>query len=62
MKTNRDWVALAKAHGIDAAGRDLDRLVGGLQAVENVFRPLADALPPAEMPAVSFRAVPEGEE
>ena len=62
MKTRRDWTAIAKAHGIEAMGRELDRLVGGLQTVEDKFRPLADKLPPSALPAVSFRALPEGEE
>lgn len=62
MKTQRDWAALAKANGLTVTGRELDRLVGGLQAVEDVFRPLAVALPPSQMPAVSFRAIPEGDE
>jgi hypothetical protein len=62
MNKGRDWTAIAKAHGIEATGRDLDRVVGGLRAVEDVFRPLAAALPPAQMPAVSFRARPEGDE
>jgi hypothetical protein len=62
MNTHRDWAAMAKVNGIEATGRELDRLVGGLRAVEEVFRPLAAALPPSQMPAVSFRARPEGDE
>ncbi|HEV3334725.1 MAG TPA: hypothetical protein VG096_27245 [Bryobacteraceae bacterium] len=62
MNIQRDWIAIAKLYGVPASGRELDRVVRGLQAVDDVFRPLAEALPPSQMPAVSFRATPEGEE
>lgn len=62
MKTRRDWAAIAKAIGIEATGRELDRVVGGLRAVDDVFRPLAMALSPSDMPTVSFRATLEGDE
>ena len=62
MNTQRDWAAIAKAYGIEAEGRELDRVVGALRAVETVFRPLVASLPPIAMPAVSFRAIPEGDE
>lgn len=62
MITRRDWTAIAKAHGIEATGRDLDRVTDALRAVDDVFRPLVKTLPPELMPAVSFRAIPEGDE
>ena len=62
MNTRRDWAAIAKAYGIEATGRDLDRVVDGLRAVDDVFRPLVAALPLALMAAGSFRAIPEGDE
>lgn len=62
MHTRRDWEAIAKAQGIEATGRELDRVVGALRAVDAIFRPLVASLPPAAMPAVSFRAIPEGDE
>ena len=61
MNTSRDWAAIAKVQGIEATGRELDRLVDALRAVEDAFRPLAAELPPSQMPAVSFRTVPEGD-
>lgn len=61
MSTTRDWAAIARVQGIEATGRELDRLVDGLRAVEEAFRPLAAELPPSQMPAVSFRTVPEGD-
>ena len=62
MTMGRDWAAIAKAYGIEATGRELDRVVGGLRALDEVFRPLAAKLPPAQLPAVSFWAMPEGDE
>ena len=62
MNTRRDWAAIAKVYGVEATGRELDRVVAGLRAVDDVFRPLVAALPLALPPAVSFRAIPEGDE
>jgi len=62
MNTRRDWEAIAKIYGIEATGRELDRVVGALRAVDEVFRPLAADLPLSLMPATSFRATPEGDE
>ena len=62
MSTRKDWAAIARLHGIEAAGSELDRVVESLRAVDEAFRPLAAELPLELLPAVSFRAIPEGDE
>jgi len=51
----RDWKAIAKATGSPLAGKDLDRLTQPLEALEKLFRPLANDLSPALEPSVEFR-------
>lgn len=45
----KDWTAIAKASGLPAA--DISRLVPPLDALEEVFRPLAQSLMPDVEPA-----------
>ena len=47
-----DWKALAVARGIPAA--DIDRIIVPLEALETVFRPLAQSLTPAMEPAAVY--------
>ena len=51
----KDWRAMARARGIDVADRDLDRIAGPLDALEETFRPLTKQLNAADEPCVEFR-------
>ena len=51
----RDWKAIAKASGSPLTGKDLDALTLPLEALEEIFRPLAKDLPPSLEPSVEFR-------
>jgi hypothetical protein len=50
----KDWVAIAKANGIDVSPRELDRIAAPLSALEETFRPLVNTLSPDVEPAFSF--------
>ncbi|HTS66175.1 MAG TPA: hypothetical protein VMH28_29330 [Candidatus Acidoferrales bacterium] len=51
----KDWKSIAHAHGLDVSARDLDRIEGPLNALEETFRPLADQLPPDLEPDTELR-------
>jgi hypothetical protein len=51
----KDWKAIAKASGIGIPDKDLDRVTAPLEALEEVFRPLANTLTPDVEPATEFR-------
>jgi hypothetical protein len=57
----KDWKAIARAHGMNLEGRDLERVAGPLERLEEVFRPLVQDLPPDLEPATTFSAEEEGE-
>ena len=48
----KNWSAIAAASGIDLPAADRDRIVKPLDALEQVFRPLADTLTFADEPAL----------
>jgi hypothetical protein len=50
----RNWKALAKGLGLDAAAAD--RIAAPLDALESEFRPLTAGLTPDLEPATGFRA------
>ena len=52
----KDWRAIAKAGGLDVPDRDLDRIAGPLEALEEAFRPLVQDLRAEDEPATSFSA------
>jgi hypothetical protein len=47
----RDWRAIARAHGLEIAAGELDRIAQPLEALEEVFRPLIRELTPEMEPA-----------
>ena len=49
-----DWKALALARGLTLSGKELDALVQPLEALDAVFRPLLEELPPELDPAPVF--------
>ena len=51
----KDWKAIAKASGIGIPDKDIDRVTAPLEALEEVFRPLAHTLTPDVEPATEFR-------
>lgn len=51
----KDWIAIAKAAGVDIPADDLNRVCAPLDGLEAVFRPLAETLTPEMEPATSFR-------
>ena len=51
----KDWVSIAKAHGLDLSARELDRIAQPLAALEESFRPLLAHLTPDIEPAFEFR-------
>lgn len=57
----KDWKTIAKAHGLDTSGLDLDRIAPPLDALEEAFRPLVRDLTPANEPAVVFGAEEDGQ-
>jgi hypothetical protein len=50
----KDWVTIAKAHGLDLSARELDRIAQPLAALEETFQPLVKALTPDLEPAFEF--------
>jgi hypothetical protein len=50
-----DWTLLAKAAGLDIPAKELGRIAQPLKALEEVFRPLIENLPPDLEPAAAFR-------
>jgi hypothetical protein len=52
----KDWPSIAKAAGLDIPAKEASRHCQPLDSLEEVFRPLADALTPEMEPAFSFRA------
>jgi hypothetical protein len=52
----KDWTSIAKAAGLDIPAKDVSRISQPLDALEEVFRPLAGRLTPEMEPALSFRA------
>ena len=48
----KNWIAIAAASGIDLPPADRDRIVKPLDALEQVFRPLADSLTFADEPVL----------
>ena len=54
-----DWIALAKARGLEMPDAERERIVEPLRALERRFRPLALKLSPDILPAVIFHADPE---
>jgi hypothetical protein len=50
----KDWVAIAKANGLDLSARELDRIAQPLASLEETFRPLVNDLTPDIEPAFSF--------
>ena len=51
----KDWVTIAKSHGLDLPARELDRIAQPLAALEEIFQPLAKKLTPDVEPAFEFR-------
>ena len=51
----KDWKAIAKAAGSPLTGKDLDRAIQPLEALEETFRPLVKDLTPNLEPCVEFR-------
>ena len=47
----KNWSAIAAAFGIDLPPAEMDRIVKPLEALEQVFRPLAESLTIADEPA-----------
>jgi len=61
MTPRTDWKALAAARGLKIPAADLEAATRRLDALEETFRPLAQALTPDQEPAVAFRADAEAE-
>ncbi len=57
----KDWKLAAKASGIDAPEKDLAQLAQPLEALEAVFRPLAQDLEPALEPILRFEPEADAE-
>ncbi len=51
----KDWNAIAQGNELPLAGKDLDRLIQPLAALEKIFRPLTKDLPPELEPSVEFQ-------
>ena len=51
----RNWKAIAQAHGLPLSADDLDRVTRPLEALEEIFRPLADRLTPDLEPDLALR-------
>lgn len=45
MRPPTDWIALAKARGLELPAVELERVVDPLRQLETQFRPLAEQLP-----------------
>ena len=45
-----NWKDIAQAHGLNLPARDLDRIAGPLDALEQTFRPLVKTLSPGDEP------------
>jgi hypothetical protein len=52
----KDWQAMAQARGLEIPAGEWGRIGPALDALEEVFRPLAARLPPELEPALVFRA------
>ena len=57
--TMKDWKGIASANRLDIPAADLERIAPALDALEAAFRPLAQSIPHAVEPAVTFRLDPE---
>jgi hypothetical protein len=51
----KDWVSIAKGHGLDLSARELDRIAQPLAALDETFQPLVAHLTPDTEPAFEFR-------
>jgi hypothetical protein len=51
-----DWSLVAQSAGLDIPAEDLRRITQPLNALQEVFRPLAQGLTPDAEPAAVFRA------
>jgi len=47
---------MAKAGGLEVSERDLERIAGPLETLEEAFRPLAKELKAEDEPATAFHA------
>ena len=52
----KDWTAIAKGAGLDIPANDVTRIAQPLNALDEVFRPLAQSLTAEMEPAFWFRA------
>jgi len=52
----KDWRAIARAGGLEVSERDLERIAGPLETLEEAFRPLAKELKAEDEPATAFHA------
>ena len=50
-----DWLAIAKACGLDLSAHEFDRIAQPLAALDKVFQPLVKTLTPDVEPAFEFR-------
>jgi hypothetical protein len=56
MKMRVDWKAAAEAWRLDIPQAGLERIAPRLDALDEIFRPLADGLKPDHEPACAFHA------
>jgi hypothetical protein len=52
----KDWTSIAKAFAPDIPAKEAAKTAQPLNALEEVFRPLARSLTPEQEPAATFRA------
>lgn len=50
-----DWKIIAQAHGLKLSPHELDRIAGPLNALDEIFRPLAKTLTPGDEPDPELR-------
>jgi hypothetical protein len=55
MPATIDWIALAKARGLNIPDAELERIVGPLRVLEERFRPLVPGIPPRLTTATILR-------
>jgi hypothetical protein len=51
----KDWIAMARANGLDLPPQEMDRIAQPLAALQEIFQPLVHQLTPEIEPASSFR-------